>query len=289
MAGSRTNSRRAPAPESICRKRRRVTHDSDNEAGKPTTRAQTVIEGLHRLYSEGKHTDLTITCGERRWQVHKALLCAQSEYFYKGCSGVLQEAQSNTISLHNDDPAMVNILIEHFYDKIPDDVATGNVLSRTDFYVGVHAIADKYCIDPLKKWAFGKIEECVAGEDDPVSALHLAQKVYSAEPSIDLRAEIIGKVRTHAKNFYSKEETPEALEMQTTFKSIMEQTPELAVDLAVDSIKRKVESDQATRSLWCEMCFECFSVEETECTRYVAHTDCGTCMPIDEWDRRERG
>lgn len=39
------------------------------------------------LLESGKYSDLTITVNERKWKVHKSVLCTQSEYFDKMCDG----------------------------------------------------------------------------------------------------------------------------------------------------------------------------------------------------------
>jgi len=48
-------------------------------SGSPApTRTTTLLES-------GKYTDLTVKVNERKWKVHKAVLCTQSDFFAKLC------------------------------------------------------------------------------------------------------------------------------------------------------------------------------------------------------------
>lgn len=43
--------------------------------------------GLRRMLDTGKHADLVLRCTEdgKEFQVHKAIVCAQSKFFEKAC------------------------------------------------------------------------------------------------------------------------------------------------------------------------------------------------------------
>jgi len=42
------------------------------------------------VFYSGKYADLTITCGERSWNVHEIVVCAQSDFFTKACDGAFK-------------------------------------------------------------------------------------------------------------------------------------------------------------------------------------------------------
>ena len=40
-----------------------------------------------RLYSHGEYSDLTISCGERHYRVHKSLVCQRLDFLATACRG----------------------------------------------------------------------------------------------------------------------------------------------------------------------------------------------------------
>ncbi|KAH9837419.1 hypothetical protein Tdes44962_MAKER08342 [Teratosphaeria destructans] len=81
-------------------------------------------QGLIKLFNEKKLTDFTITCGPHTFEVHKAILCAQSAYF--AALPNFAEGTTNSISLKSvsddedsddscDDPEAIKLMIHYFY------------------------------------------------------------------------------------------------------------------------------------------------------------------------------
>ncbi|KAF2107648.1 hypothetical protein BDV96DRAFT_653446 [Lophiotrema nucula] len=74
-----------------------------------------LVSALASLYESSAYSDLTITVGARRYQVHKAIVCSRSE-FLAGCMrNPLQESQSGVIDLSEDDPDAVEHMVNYFY------------------------------------------------------------------------------------------------------------------------------------------------------------------------------
>jgi hypothetical protein len=50
--------------------------------------------GIHGYLTNGQYSDLTITSGTRTWNVHKAIVCPQSEFFAKACNSGYKVGES---------------------------------------------------------------------------------------------------------------------------------------------------------------------------------------------------
>ncbi|KAF5709422.1 hypothetical protein FMUND_10115 [Fusarium mundagurra] len=69
-------------------------------------------KALVNLLKTGDYSDLTITCGEDQYHVHKALICPRSKFFKAACDGKFKVCE---IDLPDDDPAAVRMMIEYLY------------------------------------------------------------------------------------------------------------------------------------------------------------------------------
>lgn len=49
--------------------------------------ASMIHADLLGLYKSGRLSDLTVSCGGRKYRVHKAIVCAQSPFFDRACAG----------------------------------------------------------------------------------------------------------------------------------------------------------------------------------------------------------
>jgi hypothetical protein len=45
---------------------------------------------LQSMLDDPKYWDLTIKCGDRKWRVHKMIVCSQSTYFADLCDGKIK-------------------------------------------------------------------------------------------------------------------------------------------------------------------------------------------------------
>ncbi|KAK3338099.1 hypothetical protein B0H65DRAFT_477731 [Neurospora tetraspora] len=53
-----------------------------------------LISSLKGLYSSGEYSDLVISCGGRKYHVHRAIVCTQSEFFSAACRGSFKASDS---------------------------------------------------------------------------------------------------------------------------------------------------------------------------------------------------
>ncbi|KAI4124820.1 MAG: hypothetical protein LQ341_007033 [Variospora aurantia] len=78
------------------------------------------------LFSSGKYSDLTITCGNRAFHVHRAFLCSASRFFDAACDGVFKEAHESHIDFSDDDPNTLERLLRFLYTTDYDDNNTND-------------------------------------------------------------------------------------------------------------------------------------------------------------------
>ncbi len=71
-----------------------------------------LMSALATLLEAGKYSDLTIICGEKRYAVHRAVICSRSGFFDGACSNRFREAETGVIDLSEDDEEAVEHMIK---------------------------------------------------------------------------------------------------------------------------------------------------------------------------------
>ncbi|KAF4443092.1 hypothetical protein FACUT_1646 [Fusarium acutatum] len=72
-------------------------------------------QALVDLLKTGDYSDLTISCGQDQYRVHKAIICPRSHFFEAACSGEFKEGQKGEIDLPDDDPVAERMMIQYLY------------------------------------------------------------------------------------------------------------------------------------------------------------------------------
>ncbi|KAH3993102.1 hypothetical protein HBH70_192960 [Parastagonospora nodorum] len=80
---------------------------------------------LKSILDTGKYSDLIITCKGNTYNVHKSIVCARSGFFERAENFPGKESSEGKIDLPEDEPAVVNLLIQYLYGgeydpKLPD-------------------------------------------------------------------------------------------------------------------------------------------------------------------------
>jgi len=70
---------------------------------------------VSRLHSSGKWSDMVIKCGDRTWNVHKAIVCSQSAPLAAAFKHGFKEAETGEITLEEDEPEVVDLMIQFLY------------------------------------------------------------------------------------------------------------------------------------------------------------------------------
>ena len=104
-----------------------------------TTTYLIVMSFLKTLYESGKYSDLIISCGEKQFNVHRAIVCTQCPWIAAACDGnfmvglvlhsamlsangrSMQESASGMITIVDETPATVERVIVYLYTSEYDD------------------------------------------------------------------------------------------------------------------------------------------------------------------------
>lgn len=72
------------------------------------------------LLASGQFADLVITCKDRKWAVHRAIICSRSGFFNGACRNWFKEAHSGIIDLSEDDEEAVERMVRCKLPSVTD-------------------------------------------------------------------------------------------------------------------------------------------------------------------------
>ncbi|KAK3659701.1 hypothetical protein LTR56_001064 [Elasticomyces elasticus] len=145
------------------------------------------MDALKDTHANRKYTDLTIRCGDREWQVHKVVVCAQSPFFAKACDGSFKEAGEGVITLVEDDPRVVDAMFNYMYTFDYDESSNpdSTEMPQLVFDVYVLTLADKYDMPDLAQLATTKFGERAQSEWYNKAFAAAAALVFTTGTSVD--------------------------------------------------------------------------------------------------------
>ncbi|KAK8155390.1 hypothetical protein BKA80DRAFT_313394 [Phyllosticta citrichinensis] len=147
------------------------------------------------------NSDLTIRWQDKEFYVHKMVLCCQSEFFVNACKpdSPFVEARMGTITLDEDDPFMVQPMLESFYADGYDfqdqteqrfqPLPQVEAMALSDVFL--FAMAETYRAYHVKSHAVNNFRMCLDHDDrEPLSVAsitRLATKIFETTPDSDRR------------------------------------------------------------------------------------------------------
>ncbi|KAK7536880.1 uncharacterized protein J3D65DRAFT_602934 [Phyllosticta citribraziliensis] len=155
------------------------------------------------------YSDLTIRCQDKEFYVHKMVLCCQSEFFANACKpdSPFVEARTGIITLDEDDPFIVQLMLDSFYADGYDfqdqaeqrfqPLPQVEAMALSD--VLLYAMAEKYRAHHVKSHAVNNFRMCLDREKLPpikeddrkplsvASIVRLATKIFETTPDSDRR------------------------------------------------------------------------------------------------------
>ncbi|KAG8157976.1 hypothetical protein KVR01_012248 [Diaporthe batatas] len=67
------------------------------------------------LLSSGNFSDVEVVCGDRSWKCHGAILVPRCLWFRKALTGPFQESNTRKITLAEEDPICIDLVLKYIY------------------------------------------------------------------------------------------------------------------------------------------------------------------------------
>ncbi|KLU84725.1 hypothetical protein MAPG_03764 [Magnaporthiopsis poae ATCC 64411] len=201
-----------------------------------------LLGALQRLYQDADYSDLVLSWGGQDYKVHKAIVCPRSDFFAAACRGDFGEAREGRISLSEDDPQVVDLMIYYMYHldydisqrrRGSEMLANGATAGwELPIHAKVYAIAEKYGVVGLKTVSHRKFEAALAKTDrNQDNLIKAAREAYESTVETDRR--LRDAVAAH---FYTYSLILDKKEVQDLLKEV----PMLAYDLLMLMHRRRV-------------------------------------------------
>ncbi|KAK4891416.1 hypothetical protein LTR27_009911 [Elasticomyces elasticus] len=185
-------------------------------------------KGAADLFRTSKYSDLTVTCGGLEWNVHKSIICTQSDFFAKACDGSFREAKEARIDLSSDDHRAVAALLYFFYhgDYCAADTHSED-FSPMMLHVKLYIMADKYFSERLRQVSFSKLVfDMGMGYKTHAFADTKAEIYATTSSDSQLWAIAVKATKEHASSLFG------VRKYNVRFKEVAWTTPEFAADVA---------------------------------------------------------
>ncbi|RMZ00582.1 hypothetical protein D0862_06679 [Hortaea werneckii] len=131
-----------------------------------------IVEALQECFETGEYADMTITCEDKIWRVHKVVVCSQVPFFAKAVTGRFKEAVDSCIDLVDDDPSAVEVMLRWlYYGTFQVEKSKPPSMSTILFLARSYTIADKYLLADLRTTVGQKLRAALMHRDWDVEDL----------------------------------------------------------------------------------------------------------------------
>ncbi|KAK4900857.1 hypothetical protein LTR27_002040 [Elasticomyces elasticus] len=246
-----------------------------------------LINALKNAFHDPKHSDLIIRCADNRWDVHKVIVCSQSPVLAKACEGAFKEAEEGLITLQEEDPRVVEALLQFIYTLDFDDSCHDvDEMPAIVFTVDVHIAADKFDIPGLRKLTASKFRAYALTKWDTAGFAEAAALVFNAGIAVEksLRESVVTIATKNAKQLLGQDEVGKR------FHAVASATPALAVALWQRQVEEKTEGaaadevEETKRQGYRCPVMRCRAIKQTidkDCVNIC--NSCGAGYTVDMW------
>ncbi|KAK4502369.1 hypothetical protein PRZ48_005794 [Zasmidium cellare] len=179
-----------------------------------------------------KFSDLTIHCGNRTWRVHRVVVCAHSSVFEARCSGDIERALTQVISLRDDDPEAVHEMLCHMYtESFGNQACEAPADQGLAISLRVYALATKYNILSLVRRAAQQFTTQAADKWQSVEFAHAIKAIYSQGRPFQaaMSKTVVQIAAKHARELFTQKDSE--------FCKVAETVPKFAAELSAQIVK----------------------------------------------------
>ncbi|KAJ5318321.1 hypothetical protein N7476_004741, partial [Penicillium atrosanguineum] len=171
---------------------------------------------LQRLLDSGRYSDLTISCGEKNFQVHRAIVCSQSSFFDAAVKGGFKEAYLSHVDLPDDELGTIQRVVSFLYlqDYQETDESHSEIRDSDSMWnnLGVFMAADKFDISILKDFARSRIIKWI--DTNAIKSPLNVRNIWTTLPphETQLRDAIVRSISCDVQQFLIYDGSMEAME-----------------------------------------------------------------------------
>ncbi|KAK6442394.1 hypothetical protein LTR95_001376 [Oleoguttula sp. CCFEE 5521] len=179
--------------------------------------------GVKGLFGNERYADFTMQCETRKWKVHKAIICPQSE-----------EGATQCFTFMETTPDVVNAMPTYFYTHDYYDTKVEVLLNAR-----VYGLAEQHLCEPLKDLACKKLASHLDAEWGNAQLVLAVETVYNTEPKGEsrLRDCVLAVVRQHIDQLLRDPA------MYPDFHATARETPSFLVDVLIGRYSLQTEAD----------------------------------------------
>lgn len=100
-----------------------------------------VLQGIAKARTDSRFTDFTINTRDCSFDVHRLIISLHSSVLAKACQGSFRETSRASIDLLDDDPRLVEGMVDYFYRYC---YLLYEPRNKPHYHIGMAIIADKY-------------------------------------------------------------------------------------------------------------------------------------------------
>ncbi|QDS73368.1 hypothetical protein FKW77_007158 [Venturia effusa] len=208
-------------------------------------------KGVSNVFESGEYSDLTVRCQNKDFNVHKVVVCAQSDWFKNACKTTFQEGQSGLITLPDEEYNAIQGLLQHMYEFRYNGPGAEDA-SALAYHLDLYTVADKYQCAGLRQLAIERFSAAAHHNWNSPELVEAIKTIYKTPAVVNhkLRESALDVVLNHLKKLVSSADRrnyPRTSENDDTFTALLETEGEFSKDVIQAML---THDDDSERRKW---------------------------------------